>query len=128
MPLKIRKAPVMNMKIAIIGSREFDDYELLKRKCNYLLQNIQCPTIISGGARGTDQLAERYARENNFPLIIHKPDWNLDGKSAGMKRNISILNDCTHVIAFWNGISPGTEHMIRYSKIYRRLLRIVVIT
>ena len=118
---------VVIMKVAIIGSREFTDYELLKRKCDGILKNIQCPTIISGGAKGTDQLAERYARENNFPIIIHKPNWYTDGKRAGMKRNISILKECTHVIAFWNGISPGTEHMIRYSKIYKRELRIVVI-
>lgn len=118
---------VLIMKVAIIGSREFTDYELLKKKCDCILKNIQCPTIISGGARGTDNLAERYARERKFPVIIHKPNWDLDGKSAGMKRNIAILKDCTHVIAFWNGISPGTEHMIRYSKIYRRVLRIVII-
>ena len=127
MPIQIHRAMVMNMKVAIIGSREFTDYELLKGKCDCILKNIQCPTIISGGARGTDKLAERYAREKNLPLIIHKPNWDKDGKSAGMKRNISILKDCTHVIAFWNGISSGTEHMIRYSKIYKRELRIVII-
>ena len=119
---------VLNMNVAIIGSREFDDYELLKKKCDYMLQNIQCPTIISGGAKGCDRLAERYANENNFPLIIHKPNWDLDGRGAGMKRNIVMLKDCSHVIAFWNGISPGTKHMIRFAKIYKRVIRIVITT
>ncbi len=118
---------VIKMKVAIIGSREFNDYELLKKKCDVLLKNIQRPTIITGGARGTDTMAERYAREKNLPLIIHKADWDGYGKSAGMRRNYLMLKECTHVIAFWNGSSPGTKHMIHYAKLYKREIRIVLI-
>jgi len=52
-PIKIHKAVVENMKIAIIGSRSFADYELFKAKCDTILSNSKPITIISGGAKRT---------------------------------------------------------------------------
>jgi len=52
-------------KVLIAGSRDFKDYDLLAEKCDRLL-SLKCLThtiIISGAARGADQLGERYARE-----------------------------------------------------------------
>ena len=125
MPIKIHKAVVENMKIAIIGSRSFTDYELFKAKCDTILSNSKSITIISGGAKGTDRLAERYAAEKNIPIHIYKANWDLHGKSAGMKRNVLMLNDCTHVIAFWDGNSPGTLHMISQARINGKILRVI---
>ena len=116
-----------NMKVAIIGSRDFSDYRLLKQKCNLILSGSESFTILSGGARGTDRLAERYAREKDIPILIYKPDWIEHGRKAGMIRNNQILLFCTHVIAFWDGKSPGTKHMIIQSKILGKKLRIVII-
>jgi len=116
---------VENMKIAIIGSRSFTDYELFKAKCNAILSNSKSITIISGGAKGTDRLAEKYAAEKNIPILIYKANWDLHGKSAGMKRNVLMLNDCTHVIAFWDGNSPGTLHMISQARINAKKLRVI---
>ncbi len=45
------------MKVAIIGSRGFDDYDLLKSKLAEHINEIEC--IISGGAKGADSLAHR---------------------------------------------------------------------
>jgi len=125
MPIKIHKAVVENMKIAIIGSRSFTDYELFKVKCDNILSNSRSITIISGGAKGTDRLAEKYAAEKNIPILIYKANWDLHGKSAGMKRNVLMLNDCTHVIAFWDGNSPGTLHMISQARINGKKLRVI---
>jgi len=124
-PIKIHKAVVENMKIAIIGSRSFTDYELFKVKCDTILSNSKSITIISGGAKGTDRLAEKYAAEQNIPILIYKANWDLHGKSAGMKRNVLMLNDCTHVIAFWDGNSPGTLHMISQARINGKGLRVI---
>ena len=38
--------------------------------------------IISGGAKGIDTLAEKYADENNIPKLIIKPEYAKYGKSA----------------------------------------------
>ena len=52
------------MKLAVIGSRDFDDYEFLKK----ILVYHPCTQIISGGARGADSLAKKYAKEFNIPI------------------------------------------------------------
>jgi hypothetical protein len=104
------------MKVCIIGSRSLKNYELLKERCDYFLSNSYGYTIISGGAAGTDKLAERYAAERKLPMDIYRADWQTHGRKAGMMRNIEMLNACTHVIAFWDGKSPGTANMIEVAK------------
>ena len=58
--------------------------------------------IISGGAIGSDKMAERYAKIHNIPVLILVPDWKKHGKKAGILRNTDIINESTHVIAFPN--------------------------
>src|SRR5258708_3563686 len=95
------------MKLAIVGSRNFNNYELLK---GYIVDNYNnIDLIISGGAMGADSLAERFARENNIETRITKPDWKLYGKRAGAIRNLEIVKASDEVLAFWDGSSKGTE-------------------
>lgn len=116
-----------SIQIAIIGSRTFSDYHTFSKKCTSILSNLTSFTIISGGARGTDTMAERYASENNIPILIYRADWDNDGKSAGMKRNMAMLNDSTHVIAFWDSKSSGTRHMIYNAQHQHLKIRIILI-
>ena len=55
------------MKLAIVGTRTFTDYEFLCWEVNKF-SNIT--EIISGGAKGADKLAEQYAKEHKIPLSI----------------------------------------------------------
>lgn len=96
------------MKIAVIGSRNFKDYELMK----ITLDEVRPQLIISGGARGADTLAEKYAKENGIPTLIFLADWNRYGKSAGYRRNVDIIANADCVVAFWDGVSKGTKHSI----------------
>lgn len=92
------------MKVAVIGSRTFNNYESVKDK----LDSISGITlIVSGGAMGADTLGERYARENDIPIRVYKPDWT-KGRGAGFLRNTDIINDADIVVAFWDGKSRGT--------------------
>lgn len=96
------------MKVAIIGSRDFNDYGKLKEVLNFFK-----PTkIISGGAKGADLLGEKYANENGIEKIIHYPDWDKHGRGAGFVRNQLIIDDCDVVIAFWDKKSKGTRDSI----------------
>lgn len=98
------------MRIAIIGSRSFDNYEYLK-KC--LLQYITKGShIISGGASGADSLAQQFAKEHGLPITIYYPDWNNLGKKAGFIRNKTIIENSDLVVAFWDGESKGTKSSI----------------
>lgn len=98
--------------IAIIGSRTFNDYELFKQTIKHLTQNIPNFSIVSGGAKGADQLAEKYAKENNIPIKVILPDWATHGREAGFRRNYEIINNATHLIAFQVDNSKGTQHSI----------------
>lgn len=97
-------------RIAIIGSRTFNDYELLSNSLEPHKHKIS--VIVSGGARGADRLGERWANENNIQTDIYYPDWNKHGKSAGYIRNKDIVENSDGVIAFWDGKSKGTLHSI----------------
>ncbi len=101
-------------KIIIAGSREFSDYEYLK-KC---LDKIAHPldTVISGTARGADQLGERYASDKKLKVIKMPADWEKHGKSAGYKRNEEMAKQGDLLCAFWDGTSRGTKHMIDLAK------------
>ena len=61
------------MKLAIVGSRTFSNYKLLKE---YLDQIPDITEIVSGGAAGADTLGEQYAREKSIPIVRYLPDWN----------------------------------------------------
>lgn len=68
--------------------------------------------IISGGAKGVDQLGEKYAKENGLTLTQCIPDWDKYGKSAGFRRNEEMAERAQGLIAIWDGKSNGTKHMI----------------
>jgi len=104
------------VKLAIVGSRTFNDYGLLCKTIlqNYKLEQIGC--IVSGGAKGADSLGERFAKENGKDTMIFKAEWDKYGKSAGFRRNIDIIEACDECIAFWDGVSHGTKHDIDLCK------------
>jgi hypothetical protein len=96
------------MKVAVIGSRTFDDYELVKET----LSTFTISLLVSGGAKGADSLGERYANENNITTLIFKPDWKKHGPAAGPIRNTDIVNNADTIIAFWDCESRGTKDSI----------------
>lgn len=102
------------MNIAIIGSRNFTDFELLSSTIlNYLFENkLTVTSVVSGGAKGADSLAEKFALENYLKMTVFKPDWKQFGKRAGFIRNTLIIENCDIVFAFWDGKSNGTKDSI----------------
>ncbi len=100
------------MKYAVIGSRNFNNYDLFEKE----LDKHQIREIISGGARGADRLAERYAQERSLPIQIFNADWEKYGKSAGFIRNKKIVDNCDAVIAFWDGDSRGTKSSMNFAE------------
>lgn len=102
----------MQVKLAVVGSRNFNDYPFLCEK----LKQFDISEIISGGAKGADALAKQYAKENSIPYRAFLPDWENYGKSAGFRRNVLIINESNEVVAFWNGESKGTKHSIELAE------------
>jgi len=104
------------MKLAVIGSRDFNNYKQLEIILDELKDYITITCIISGGANGADSLAEIYAKKNNIPTEIYKPDWKKYGKGAGFIRNTTIWDNSNIGIAFWDGKSKGTAHSFNIAK------------
>lgn len=116
--------------ILIVGSRTFSDYDMLARKCDHLLNNHKNVCVVSGGARGADSLAERYAKERGYELKVFPADWNKFGKSAGYKRNRQMhefiaQQEHRGCVAFWDGQSRGTAHNFELAKEFNTQLRII---
>ena len=103
------------MILAIVGSQTFQDYALLCRVVGQVKGEVS--VIVSGGAIGADTLAERYAGEHGITMRVYPADWILHGKSAGFRRNQTIVHHADAVIAFWDGQSPGTKHTIRLARL-----------
>jgi hypothetical protein len=99
------------MKTAVIGSRSFGDYALLRE----VLDRYPITQIVSGGSIGADQLAEHYAQEKALPMLIYKPDYKQFGKDALLIRNQTMIDVADQVVAFWDGDSPGTAHALEYA-------------
>jgi hypothetical protein len=98
------------MKLIIAGSRTFSDYQ---RLCQVLAPDRQHLTqVITGGARGADQLGYRWAWKHAIRHQLFRADWERFGRSAGIRRNHQMAQAGDVLIAFWDGRSPGTRHMI----------------
>lgn len=104
----------MSFKVIVAGSRSFQDYRLLKATLDHLLSRKEGESvvIISGGARGADSLGERYARERGYRVKRFPAQWERYGRSAGYRRNEVMAAYADALVAFWDGKSPGTRHMI----------------
>jgi hypothetical protein len=94
------------MKLIIAGGRDFDNYEQLKLVMKKLkLKKHDNLEIVSGLARGADTLG-------NKPIAKFPAAWNKHGRAAGYIRNGEMAEYATHLLAFWDGKSRGTKHMI----------------
>lgn len=102
----------MDINLAIVGSRIFEDYKMLKQTVDEIRMRFNVVKIVSGGARGADSLGERYAKENNIETLIFYPDWTKHGKKAGFLRNVTIVDNSDMILAFWDRVSNGTKHTI----------------
>lgn len=104
------------MKLAVVGSRGFNNYGLLKHKLDVIHEKRGITLIVSGGAKGADSFAEQWAKENSVPTKIFYPEWDKHGKKAGYIRNVEIVQNSDALIAFWDGVSKGTEHSINLAR------------
>lgn len=115
-----------NMKLAIVGTRTFSDYQKFKESMTQF--GWQTDTIISGGARGADALAKQYAEENpSIKYIEYLPDWTKHGKAAGPIRNELIIKDCDMVLCFWDGASRGTASSLSIAKRLKKTTIVIYI-
>ena len=108
------------MKLLIAGSRSIEHFDLSP----YI--PLDTDTIISGGARGIDTLAERYADARGLRKIIIRPNYDLYGRRAPLVRNDEMIALADTVLVIWDGISHGSKYTIDRAR--RAGKRVIVIS
>ncbi|MBR0120878.1 MAG: DUF2493 domain-containing protein [Clostridia bacterium] len=106
-------------KIVICGGRHFNDYEYLKTSCREIIVQLNTDKpveIVSGHCMGCDLLGEKFAEENGYKLTVFPAEWKKYGKSAGIKRNIQMIDYIGHtdsaVIGFVSNNTKGTRYTV----------------
>ena len=101
------------MKVIIAGSRTITDYNLVKLAVEKSGWFDEITEIVSGCARGVDQLAIRFAKEHNIPIAKFPADWDKHGRGAGYIRNAEMGKYGDALIAVIKDDSPGTTNMVK---------------
>lgn len=109
------------MKIAVIGSRNL----IINNLGDYLPINVT--EIISGGAKGIDSCAKKYALEKGIKLTEFYPEYQKYGKGAPLRRNLKIIDYADIVLAFWDGKSRGTKFVIEQCRKKGKTVRVFLL-
>lgn len=127
------------LRVIIAGGRDFEDFVKLSAACIDILTQINSQIyvdydkirIVSGGARGADTLGEQFAKLYHYELTRFLAEWDRLGKGAGYIRNTEMAKFASEqgnrgvLIAFWDGRSRGTKHMIDTARNYGLEVHIV---
>ncbi len=109
------------MKLLIIGSRSIKNLDLSP----YISSEVD--TVISGGARGIDLLAEQYADLHRLSKFILRPRYDLYGRAAPLKRNEQMVDIADAVLVIWDGHSNGTQFTIKYAQKMNKPITVIQI-
>ena len=109
------------MRCIISGSRTFHGCSvgIIQRAVDASGFGDEITEVVSGGARGIDLLGEIWAKGKGIPVSRFTPNWDEEGKPAGILRNIEMAKYCAPsgaCIAISDGQSNGTAHMIKEAK------------
>ena len=92
------------VKICIAGGREFSDEELLNRKLDamIMLYDDHGIEVVSGHAKGADQMGEEWAERNGYVLHSHPPDYQniFPASRAPPVRNEEMAQEADILCAF----------------------------
>lgn len=102
------------MKVIIAGGRNITDPSLLTAAVHD--SEFEITEIVHGGARGVDEMADRFAQHRGVPCRIFAGDWAGFGLSAGPRRNTEMAEYADALILIWDGKSRGSADMLRKAK------------
>jgi len=109
---------VKKYRIIVAGGRDFRDRKLCFESLDHLTANFGKGQIevVCGMARGADTLGRLWAETKGIPVTKFPVEWEKYGRRAGYIRNDQMAEYATHLIAFWDGVSRGTRHMIETAR------------
>lgn len=105
------------MKVIIAGSRSITSAAAVERALAHAEDHgLDVTEVVSGGARGVDRLGAAWARGRGLPVRLYLPDWDGQGKRAGLIRNEQMVRAADALVALHDGVSKGTAHTIRMAR------------
>jgi hypothetical protein len=106
------------VRVLVCGSRNWTNTGAIYSKLAEYGCGYAPFTLIHGNARGADSIAADYAKDRAKEILAFPANWNLYGKAAGAIRNRQMLEEGRPelVLAFWDGVSKGTWHMINLAR------------
>lgn len=111
------------MKLAIIGSREFDK-ETVFRELNKIKVTSSL-RVVSGGAKGVDSYAAEWCKRNKVIIEVIRPI-NPKNKLDYLFRNVEIISKADMIYVFWNGLSRGSKFVIDYAKARKKDIKVIM--
>lgn len=108
------------IRVIVAGSRWFDDYRMMCDVMDDFVSSHRSEQIeiVSGRAKGADQLGERYAADRSIVCRHFPADWKRYGMAAGPIRNGWMADFASrergYLVAFWTGsrVKSGTYDMM----------------
>ncbi|MBQ0003379.1 MAG: DUF2493 domain-containing protein [Treponema sp.] len=116
------------MKLFVCGSRTITNKGWIFEKLDECVKDngFSEITVLESEAKGVDLIAKEWAICRNIPVKEYPIDRKTYGFKAPFVRNEQMAKDCDYMVAFWNGISTGTQHDIemaeKYGKPYKVLM------
>lgn len=114
-------------KLIVAGGRDFSDTGLFLKTMQQVEQELAeySVSLVSGMAKGADMMGYMFAQEHGITCHKFPADWNKYGKAAGFRRNQEMADFSDGLVAFWDGQSRGTKHMIETMKAQGKFVYIV---
>ncbi len=106
----------MSERVAIVGSRDIP-FEVILQVMEYVDGLPQDTVVVTGDAEGTDYHAYKRAGDRGMAKKRHEAHWRKLKGRAGPERNGRVIADCDRLVAFWDGVSPGTRDAIMQAKL-----------
>ena len=117
-PEKMKRRP---RYLSIIGPRDFDDEKyielaIMDATASWGTGIKDFDGFITSDDRCVDTIGARMAKLFGLRTCVVRADWEHYPETAGILRNPIIADVATHVLAFTNAKSIGTEHIISLVK------------
>ena len=109
---------VFDNRIIVAGTRGFSDYKFFSEKIKEIISDVEGNFIFYSGmaSTGADKLIVDFCEKEGYLYHPCPADWDRFGKGAGYIRNNIMASDATRLIAFHDGKSRGTAHMIKVAR------------
>lgn len=106
------------------GSRTWTNWGMMEQILDLWKDDIT--ELVSGTAKGADEMGEWWATKNGISIKRFPADWSRYGKGAGYIRNKEMAQYADGLFAFWDGKSKGTGHMIDLAKKHDLHVEIII--